>query len=109
MKITTTFLTASFLASLLLGASVNVHAQTSGMVRDRLVGNATKTCIEKQRAERPATVTDASIDKFCECNATYLADKMSNDEVMAMRGTDKKIDPALIAAANKSCEATITK
>jgi len=87
--------------------STNAFSQTTGMVRSRLIEKVEASCTTKQRAERPASVSDAAIKSFCECNATYVADKMTNDDAMAMRGTDKTIDPAIIAAANKSCESKI--
>jgi hypothetical protein len=87
--------------------ATTTYAQTTGMVRDRLIDKAQTTCSTKQRAERPVSVSDAAIASFCKCNGTFIADKMTNDQAMAMRGTDKTIDPALLATANQACESKL--
>ncbi len=82
-------------------------AQTTGMVRGRFIENADKSCFDKQRAERPKSVPDTAVKTFCTCNSRYLADHVTNDDVMAIRNSGKALDPKLITTANQSCESQI--
>ncbi len=87
--------------------AANASAQMTGFVNNRFMERADQSCFEKQRAQRPMTVPDDDIKIFCQCNSGYLSERLTNNDAMAIHDGSKKIDPAMIVSANKSCESKI--
>jgi hypothetical protein len=50
------------------------------------------------------------IEKYCACNATYLADNLTDEQVFKLPDNTPPGPPvSLLQAANKSCAAALTK
>lgn len=86
------------------------NAQTTGFIREKLLKNVTAACQERQLEAKPAGATPQMIEKYCVCNATYLADNVTEDQVFKFPDNTPPGPPAeLLQAANKSCAAALKK
>lgn len=95
------------LAVLVMGS---VSAQTTGFVREKLLKNASLSCQEKQKDQLPKGTSDNVIQSYCDCNATYIADKLTNEEVFTLQSNTPPGPPeSLVKAANQSCAKLLKK
>lgn len=104
-------ITKGLISSFLIVGFLSVaNAQTSGFIREKLLKNVTAACQERQLEVKPAGATPQMIEKFCVCNATYLADNVTEDQVFKFPDNTPPGPPAeLLQAANKSCAAALKK
>lgn len=93
--------TTGLLLTCTLGAA---SAQTTGFIREKVLKNMALSCQDRQIDLLPAGTSEKTIEKYCECNAKYLADRLTNDEVLTLQSNTPPGPPeAVIKAANKSC------
>lgn len=104
-------ITKGLITSFLLVGFLSVaNAQTTGFIREKLLKNVTAACKERQLEVKPAGATPQMIEKYCTCNATYLADNVTEDQVFTFPDNKPPGPPAeLLLAANKSCAAALKK
>jgi hypothetical protein len=102
-------MTKGLLAGLLFaGVLSTTSAQTSDFVREKILKNVTAACQERQLEVKPVGATPQMIEKFCICNATYLADNLTDEQVFKFQDNTPPGPPvAMLQVANKSCAAAL--
>jgi len=86
------------------------NAQTTGFIREKIITKVTARCQDRQHATKPAGATPQMIEKYCACNATYMADKLTEDQVFKLQdNTPPGPSVEMVQAANKSCAAELEK
>lgn len=107
LRLITKGLISSFL---MIGFLSVANAQTTGFIREKLLKNITAACQKHQLEVKPVGATPQMIEKYCVCNATYLADNVTEDQVFTFPDNTPPGPPAeLLQAANKSCAAVMEK
>lgn len=103
--------TKGFIAALLFAGLTSLAcAQTSGFVREKILKNVSAACHERQLEAKPVGATPQMIEKYCACNATYLADNLTDEQVFKLPdNTPPGPSAELLQAANKSCAVALTK
>lgn len=98
-------MTKGLLAALLCAGCFSVaSAQTTGFVRGKIIKNVAEACQERQAAVKPEGATPEKIESYCTCNATYLADHLTDEQALTMRDNTPPGPPkAMLMAANKAC------
>jgi hypothetical protein len=104
-------ITKGLISSLLLvGFLSAANAQTSDFIREKVLKNVTAVCQERQLEIKPAVATPQVIQSYCLCNATYLADNLTDDQVFKFPDNTPPGPPEeILNAANKSCAAILKK
>ncbi len=98
-------MTKGLLAALIcVGCFSVASAQTTGFVRGKVLKNVAEACQERQAAVKPEGATPEKIESYCTCNATYLADQLTDEQALTMRDNTPPGPPeAMLMAAKKSC------
>jgi hypothetical protein len=98
-------MTKGLLAALLCTGCLSVaSAQTTGFVRGKVLKNVAEACQERQASVKPKGATPEKIESYCTCNATYLADHLTDEQALTMRDNTPPGPPeAMLMAAKKSC------
>jgi hypothetical protein len=95
---------------LIVGLLSVANAQTTGFIREKVLKNVAAVCQERQLEAKPAGATPQMIENFCVCNATYLADNVTDEQVFKFPDNTPPGPPAeLLQAAVKSCAAALKK
>ncbi|GEM_PF-1317552 len=104
-------ITKGLISSFLIVGFLSVaNAQTTGFVREKVLKNVTAACQERQLETKPAGATPQVIQSYCLCNATYLADNLTDEQVFKFPDNTPPGPPEeILKAANKSCAAVMKK
>lgn len=102
-------MTKGLVAGLLCAGFLSVaSAQTTGIVRDKVLKNVAEACQERQASVKPAGATPDMISSYCSCNATFLANQLTDEQALTMRDNTPPGPPqAMLTAATKSCAAKL--
>lgn len=102
------------LFSVLVAASVALAppatAQLTGEIRKEYISVALKSCFPFQRAmSANNNIADERIHKYCQCAATYIADRVSDDDMRRLGAGEIKLSKfdALYNGASLYCRGQV--
>jgi hypothetical protein len=99
---------ATVIATLLLVGPA--HAQLAGQLRENFMQGAISSCFEKQRgSQENRGHSDAVLKQYCRCNATYMAERMTNDQVMRIEAGQAQAPENLIQESTRFCRQNYSK
>ena len=94
---------AALILALLL-AHTQASAQLSGGIRTAFIDSARNSCFATQRKlTANASASEGVLKRYCNCNAQYMADSLSNELVMEIEKGKARLPVQLPELSGKYC------
>lgn len=88
----------------------DAHAQLTGVIRMNFIDSFLFGCYQSQRsADINKSADERTLQQYCRCSATYIADLFDNKRVQDIESGEEKMNPDLLRLAENFCRKNFSK
>ena len=84
-------------------------AQLTGEMRAAVLSSGKASCFQNQRSMAPKNVPDNTLKQYCNCSMTYLVDRTTNEQMIAVYQGKAQMPVQLMSAGTEYCQSNASK